>query len=160
VPLFLVGKRWEREYEGNSRNKYSLRSYKVNDTRNAILKVAEKVKQGGFDEPTIVRQLQIYDINLPRPSPIMQHEGIPFVMTIDNAPISINMIVPIPIPDVLYELLRLPRRDIESEISRRFMELSKQRRTEISLQWRKFVDRLLSYDEPQSRAAPSPDFSR
>jgi len=153
VPLFLVGKRWEREYEGNSRNKYSLRSYKISDTRNAILKIAERVKQGGFDEPTIVRQLQIYDINLPRPSPIMQHEGIPFVMTIDNTPISINMIVPIPIPHVLYELLRLPRRNIESEISRSFTELSKQRRAEISLRWRKFVDRLLTYDEPQGRAA-------
>jgi hypothetical protein len=46
----------------------------------------------------------------------------------------------IPVPDVLYALLRLPRRNVQNEISSKVLALDERKRDELTRRWRKFVD--------------------
>ena len=115
--------------------------------RDAINKIVERLKLGGFDEPTIIRQLEALDINFPPPPKLVYIYGCPYFRGTEHT---------LGVPDVLYALLRLSRRNVESELSKTFYALNERKRNEITDQWRKFVHRLLTYDEPRSdRFAPS-----
>jgi hypothetical protein len=76
-----------------------------------------EVVRGGFDEPTIIRRLEA-----------IEQPGFA-------------------VPSVLYALLRQPRRNVETEISAAYHELDDAKKEDINRQWRRFVDRMLRYDE-------------
>jgi hypothetical protein len=84
-----------------------------------------QVKHHSFDESTIIRTLEKLEC-----SPFTGIEG-----------------VVIHIPDVLYALLRLPRRDVQSELLNNYRSLDADKRLELHRRWREFVDALLNYDE-------------
>jgi hypothetical protein len=52
------------------------------------------------------------------------------------------------IRDVLYALLRLPKRNVQSELSAEYRALVAEEKAKLHRQWRDFVDALLNYDEP------------
>jgi hypothetical protein len=79
--------------------------------------ISSEVQCVGYDEPTIIRRLE----------PLEQR----FV----------------PIPSVLYALLRLPRRNVEHEISKAFNELDSNNKEAIWKQWQEYLDGMLKYDE-------------
>jgi hypothetical protein len=114
-------------------------------TREYINTIAATIKRGGFDEPTIIRQLEILDGKIPPLPKLVYVYGSPYLLGSDPTGIQEHTIN---VPDALYALLRLPRRNAESEISKLFFALGEEERDELSHQWRKFVDRLLTYDEP------------
>ena len=145
VFFWVLARRFERQYEGNSNNKHSTRRYSKHFTQEAIRKLIERVRRGGFDEPTLIEQLQLIDVTKTAPNSVVPlcADG-----TRIRGPSPNPTIIPIQIPDVLYALLRLPRRNVESEISRTFFSLYKQKREELLQQWNRFVDRLVNYDWP------------
>jgi hypothetical protein len=139
--LFVArGWRWLRELDYRHRLKFRNRC-----TQNKIAEIVAAVKRGGFDEPTIIRHRELFDVEIP-PLPKLVHVyGVPYLLGSHPTGIQEHAFK---IPDVLYALLRLPRRNVESEVSKTFLALSKTEREELSRKWRMFVDRLLKYDEP------------
>jgi hypothetical protein len=117
-------------------------------TRDKINKLVSILKRGGFDEPTITRQLEILDYSK-SPLPRLVHiYGCPYLLGSNQTNEGIQEHT-IPVPDVLYALLRLPRRNVQNEILARVLALDERERDDLARQWRKFVDPMLSYDEPQ-----------
>ncbi len=116
-------------------------------TREKINDIVATLKRGGYDEPTIIRQVEIFDANIPPLPKLVSIYGCPYFLGSDLSGIQEHTIA---IPDVLYALLRLPRRNIESEITKAVFQINDRKRDDITHRWRKFVDRLLTYDEPRS----------
>jgi len=86
----------------------------------------------------MIQQLELLDVTKTAPDSAVpvSTRGIPI-----RAPFLDPKILQIPIPDVLYALLRLPRRNVKSEIASKYFALSESKRNELGLCWRKFVDR-------------------
>jgi len=115
-------------------------------TRDKINEIIATVKRGGCDEPTVIRQLEIFDDEIPPLPKLVKIYGSPYLLGSDPTGIQEHTI---PIPSVLYALLRLPRRNVQSEISANFSALNERKRDELARRWRKFVDTMLNYDEPR-----------
>jgi hypothetical protein len=79
-----------------------------------------EVRRGGYDEPSIIRRLETLE---------QRH---------------------IPIPSVLYALLRLPRRNVESEVSKAFNALADDKKNTIWQQWQAFLDFMLKNDDGEA----------
>jgi hypothetical protein len=146
VFLWFLARRWEAQYENNANNRWSSRHYSKHFTQEAIFKLIERVRQGGFDEPTLIEQLELLDVTKTAPNSAvpLSASGAPI-----RAPLLRPTVLPIPIPDVLYALLRLPRRNVQNELLVKFSALDEQKRDELMRRWCKFVDQMLTYDEPQ-----------
>jgi hypothetical protein len=145
--LWFLARRWETQYENNANNRWSLRHYSKHFTQEVIRKLIERVRQGGFDEPTLIEQIELFDVSktLPGSAVPLRSDG-----TSVQAPFVRPTLIPIVIPGVLYALLRLPRRNIQNELSVKFSALDEQKRKELMRRWRKFVDPMLTYDEPRN----------
>jgi hypothetical protein len=96
--------------------------------RDKIREITATLKRGGFDERTVIRQLQKFDCKSRSRPPVSIYS----VLGLDPPEI--------PIPGVLYALLRLPRRNVENEISTRVLALDQRERDELWRRWRNFVD--------------------
>lgn len=117
-------------------------------SRKRLKEIVRTIERGGFDEQTIIRQLEIFDAEIP-PLPKLVHVyGLPYLLGSDQSGIQHT----IEIPSVLYALLRLPRRNVESELSMTFHALEEAKKRKLHEQWREFVERMLRYDEPLERA--------
>jgi hypothetical protein len=116
-------------------------------TRERIKEIAAVLRRGGFDEPIVIRQLETLDNKVPPLPKLIYIYNCPYFLGSDPTGIQEHSL---PIPDVLYALLRLPRRNVQSEVSEKVSVLSKRRRGELAHGWRRFVDPMLHYDEPQS----------
>ena len=75
------------------------------------------IRRGGFDEPEMIGALEA-----------LQHGGAP-------------------VPSVLYALLRLPRRNVEHEVSRAYNALNEEKKKAVWEQWRAFLDFMLKNDD-------------
>ena len=102
------------------------------------------MKRGGFDEPTIIRQLETLDVNIPPVPKLVYIYGRPYFLGQDPTGIQEHTIS---VPDVLYALLRLPRRNVASELDREFNALDERKRDQLTQRWQGFVDRLVTYSE-------------
>jgi hypothetical protein len=138
--LAVKGWGWLKEIDNTHRCKFRNRR-----TRDEIIEIVVKIKRGGFDEPTIIHHLELFDVKIPPVPTLIYIYGCPYLLGSDKTGIQEHTI---PIPDVLYALLRLPRRNVCNEISAKFSSLNESNRAELTHRWRKFVDCLLSYDEP------------
>jgi hypothetical protein len=144
VSFFLLTKLtiWLRDPEKMRR--CTIRNH---STRERIIDIVAILRRGGFDEPTIVRQLEMLDVKVPPLPKLVYIYNCPYFLASDPTGIQEHTI---PIPDVLYALLRLPRRNVQNEISEKVFALSERKRGELGHAWRKFVNPMLSYDEPQT----------
>jgi hypothetical protein len=113
-------------------------------TREWIFDVLKTLRRGGFDEPTIIRDLEILDFKIPPKPKIVWIYGCGYLFGSHPTGIQDHTIS---VPDVLYALLRLPRRNIENEISATVFALDERKRDELTRKWCKFVDPMLAYDE-------------
>lgn len=120
---------------------------KANDRRilrgfqwHAVNGIVEKVKRGGFHEQTIIEQLEMVDL---------KKSSHPVRLVIGDTPVPSGEVRPLDVPDVLYALLHLPRRNVQSEILVTLSALDERKRDELSRRWRGFLDPILTYDEPQ-----------
>jgi ABC-type multidrug transport system fused ATPase/permease subunit len=116
-------------------------------TRERIKEFVSVLQRGGFDEPTIIRQLEALDNKVPPLPKLIYIYNCPYFLGSDPSGIQEHSI---PIPDVLYALLRIPRRNPQGEISAKIFALSERKPSELARGWRKLVDPMLSYDEPQT----------
>jgi hypothetical protein len=121
-------------------------------TRDRINEIIATLKRGGFDESTVIRYLEIFDVKIPPLPKLVYIYGCPYFLGSDPTGIQEHTI---PVPDVLYALLRLPRRNVQSEISSKFFALNERKRDELMHRWRQFVDPMLAYDEPQAKRTAS-----
>ena len=78
------------------------------------------IRRGGFDEPEMIGALEA-----------LQHGGAP-------------------VPSVLYALLRLPRRNVEHEVSRAYNALNEEKKKAVWEQWRAFLDFMLKNDDGEA----------
>jgi hypothetical protein len=117
-------------------------------TRNKINELVTILKRGGYDEPTIIRQLEVLDHKYPPLPRLVYIYSCPYLLGSNQTGEGIQEHT-IPVPDVLYALLRLPRRNVQSEIASKVFALDERRRDELIRRWRKFIDPMLTYDEPQ-----------
>jgi hypothetical protein len=145
VLILLVFKAWGWFKEINNMPRCKIRNHY---TRERINEIAAAVKRGGFDEPTVIRQLELLDVKNPPMPRLIYIYGSPYFLGSDPTGVQEHTI---PIPDVLYALLRLPRRNVQNEISAICFSLNEGRRGELEHRWRKFVDPMLTYDEPHPR---------
>jgi hypothetical protein len=138
--LWFLGRRWQVTYEGNANNRWSTRHYSKHFTQESIRRFITRVREGGFDEPTLIQQLELFDI-----SKTMAGTAVPLGGdgTPVQAPFLRPTVIPIVIPDVLYTLLRLPRRNVQSEISSKLLALNERKRDELTRRWRKFIDSIV-----------------
>lgn len=136
--LFKVAK-WTREIDlmraCKERNRF---------TRAKIEEIVATVARGGYDEPTIIRELENFDVRIPPVPKLVTIYGCPYFLGSHPNGIQEHTI---PIPDVLYALLRLPRRNVESELAKTFYTLNDETRYKLKHGWRKLVDPLLVYQE-------------
>jgi hypothetical protein len=117
-------------------------------TRNKIDELVAILKRGGFDEPTIIRHLEVLDYKFPPLPKLVYIYGCPYLLGPNQTGEGIQEHT-IPAPDVLYALLRLPRRNVQREIASIVFALDEQKRDELTRRWRQFIDPMLTHDEPQ-----------
>jgi hypothetical protein len=91
--------------------------------------IGHEVRQGGFDELTIVRRLEA-----------LEQPGFA-------------------VPSVLYSLLRQPRRNIESEISSAFKALDDEKKRAIRRKWTAFLDFMLKYDDGEAAGKKEAEYA-
>ena len=140
--LAIKGYGWLKEIDNTQKCKFRNRC-----TREKINEITATVKRGGFDEPTIIRQLEIIDVKIPLVPKLIYVYGCPYFLGSDPTGIQEHTI---PVPDVLYTLLRLPRRNVQNEISAAVSALDERKRDELTRRWRKFIDPMLTYNEPEA----------
>jgi hypothetical protein len=140
--LAIKGYSWLKEIDNTQKCKFRNRC-----TREKINEITATVKRGGFDEPTIIRQLEIFDVKIPPVPKLIYVYGCPYFLGSDPTGIQEHTI---PIPDVLYALLRLPRRNVQNEILATVSALDERKRDELTRRWRKFLDPMLTYNEPEA----------
>ena len=144
VLFLLMAKAWSWFRELDNAQKCTFRN---RHTRDKIREIAATVKRGGFDEPTIIRQLELFDVKIPPIPELVYVYNCPYLLGSDPTGIQEHTI---PIPDVLYALLRLPRRNVESKVSWTYNTLSGDKKKAISEQWRAFLDPMLNNDDGEA----------
>ncbi|GEM_PF-5327668 len=103
----------------NEANKTRAR-YKWRKQNLAVESAENVIRQGGFDEPEIIRRLET-----------LQHGGAP-------------------VPSVLYALLRLPRRNVEHSVSAAYSALEEAKKNAIWTHWQAFLDSKLKNDDGEA----------
>jgi hypothetical protein len=149
VLMLLILKSWK--WWGEFGNGYQCK-FRNQNTRDKINELVAILKRGGFDEPTVIRQLEILDVKNPPPPKLVHIYGVPYLMG-SNKTGSFIQEHAIQVPDVLYALLRLPRRNVQNEIASKVFSLDERKRDELTRRWHKFVDPMLKYDELQAHHA-------
>jgi hypothetical protein len=143
VAFALASKAWGWLKQIDNLEKCKIRNRFTRDKINGIIAT---LKRGGFDEPTVIRQLELFDFKIPPLPKLVYIYGCPYFVGSNPTGIQEHTI---PVPDVLYALLRLPRRNAQSEIASKGFALDERKRDELTRRWRQFIDPMLTYDEPR-----------
>ena len=88
VLLWLLIRRWVNQYENNSNNQYSIGHYSKLETQEVINGLISRVRRGGYDEFTLIEQIELLDT-----------AKTPIGSAVPLSPITGAIVLPVVVPD-------------------------------------------------------------